>query len=145
MPVFMVVFALFHCLVLKCNINNKKNHCYTQHVTSGLLPMQSCASVFLKNLSACPCHHLCAASILSSPHRKSRLTWTRTHQYVVWCYPGESDAGSCICRGLPSHCRRGSGHWGSFYSRLQLRPTQCSGTEREQRRTMSEALFRDTL
>lgn len=66
-----------------------------------------------------------------------RLTWTRTHQYVVWCCPDESDAGSCICHGPPSHSRRGSGHWGSFYSRRQLLPARCSGTEREQRWQMN--------
>lgn len=66
-----------------------------------------------------------------------RLTWTRTHQYVVWCCPDESDAGSCICHGPPSHSRHGSGHWGSFYSRRQLLPARCSGTEREQRWQMN--------
>lgn len=69
------------------------------------------------------------------------LTWTQTHQCVAWCCPGESDAGSCICRGLPSHFLRGWGRWGSFCSHPQLQPAQCSATEREQRKTAGDIFF----
>lgn len=86
----------------------------------------------------------------SSPHLRVRptaasLTWTQIHRCVVWCCPGESDVGSCICHGPPSHSRRGSGHWGSFCSRLRLQPAPCSGTEREHKHTGNEILFPETL
>lgn len=79
-------------------------------------------------------NYLCPAITLSG-RAADRLTWTQIHQCVVWCCPDESDVGSCICHGPPSHSQRGSGHWGSFCSHLQLQPVQCSGTEREHKHT----------
>lgn len=85
-----------------CALSIQISVTYTFRFIYYLLYMQLSVTTLLKSFSV---------SNLSHPaFSLSRPTWTQIHQCVVWCCPDESDVGSCICPGLPSHSQHGSGH-----------------------------------